>query len=458
MTRGFPFVWLALFAGCGPVPLRVAHESAPTPVGWRLQSFVKPRTFVPDVRFGRHLAVTESHVFASSPTSSDCGGPEIALSCDRSGVVFRYPLEPSPGDGHPIKARRPVDNGRFGRALAASGDWLWVGASEDSEGRSQAGVIHAVALEGALPVPLEALNPEDPQGFGGFGSLVAVAPPWAAAISDNACPQDSSDCESADKGLLHIFRWSGSTWQLVDEHVVGRVHGAGRRLVMNTETLILGQPPNPNACIDNMDSKGAVTVFRRNGESWTRSGQVVADGGCDGFGASLAMDGGELFVGVPGAGEVRIFDLRALELSDIATVGDGATSGFGLSLAVDDEVLVVGAPYDRGCKTVADPRFYDPLESLNLDCIEGSSRGPGAVYLFERGRLDTPTLLFKGLVAQPSANYGLEVALGLRTLVVSAPNDASLGTGVGQLVLPDGGLSPGVEGSGALYFYARPEL
>ena len=139
--------------------------------------------------------------------------------------------------------------------------------------------------------------------------------------------------------------WTQATTLTAIDHAT--VRGFGSAVILNGGLAIVGALPD--------EGNGAVYVFRRDGANWSQismlAGQNTDEN--DRFGTALAVSGGRLFVGAPGADDGRgaVFVLRnfaspggrTVETILRPTEGEG-NQFFGANLSVLDDVALVGAP------------------------------------------------------------------------------------------------------------------
>ena len=103
------------------------------------------------------------------------------------------------------------------------------------------------------------------------------------------------------------------------------------------------------------DGAGAVYVFTRAGDAWSRRSRFQPDEGGNGFGTGIALDGASLLVSTAPSPEVFVAEVHAFQL-DRATGGLeplgrlepeqdlGERNLFGTALAVKGSLALVGAP------------------------------------------------------------------------------------------------------------------
>ena len=162
---------------------------------------------------------------------------------------------------------------------------------------------------------------------------------------------------------------------------------------------------------------GAIYVFTKPSDGdWTSTiteTKLTATGGAadDLFGASVALYGGTIVVGAPGAGSAYVFTKNSGVWSQAANLtASNAETGdeFGISVAVDDDTIAVGA-YGKDGNSLADS---------------------GLVYVFVKPEADggwanasTETVQLRASDRAANANFGRSVAVDGGTIVVGASGD-----------------------------------
>ena len=171
---------------------------------------------------------------------------------------------------------------------------------------------------------------------------------------------------------------------------------------------------------------GAIYVFTKPSDGdWTSTiteTKLTATGGAadDLFGASVALYGGTIVVGAPGAGSAYVFTRNSetgewSQVAKLTASNAGADDLFGNSVAVDDDTIAVGA-YGKDGNSLADS---------------------GLVYVFVKSggvawATTTETVQLRASDRAANDNFGRSVAVGSSTIVVGASGDrnaADLSTG-----------------------------
>lgn len=297
---------------------------------------------------------------------------------------------------------------QFGRALARSGSTLAVGArqvvvvSPQAAEGIQSGAVFIFRDEGAALLPLQRIEPPDPDEGDLFGEAIALA---GDLLLVGASGADREGLE--DRGVAYILR-RGADGFVPEATLAPPQPAAALRFgsaveVLDADTVAVGMP-GASACA--ADAPGRVAVYRRVAGTWTAVTTLVSPQAApgDAFGAALAVQGDRLLVGLPcvaGAGAltqsgaVDAFESGA-GFGFVARLLDPqptARARFGAALRLDADLALVGAPGD-----VASTRgFVRPfarsggafVAGTRIEAVDGAA-GDGFGFSIDR---DGDTLL-----------------------------------------------------------------
>jgi choice-of-anchor B domain-containing protein len=227
----------------------------------------------------------------------------------------------------------------------------------------------------------------------------------------------------------------------------------GKALAASGSTLAVWRPGGEEA-------PGTIFAFERTGQVWSQVARLRPSDALpsDSAGFALALDGGSLAVGAPGAGGgtgvVYVFhrgpDGRWTEEAELTATAPQPGSGFGRAVALRGDSLLVGAPLlgegrgggylfvrqsgvwrqdsqllvqgaDPGDLGGARAAFWRDWAIL---AAPGESERVGAVFLFERPSSDAPWFGARRLMApdgRPSGLFGSSLAPVGDELWVGAP-------------------------------------
>jgi photosystem II stability/assembly factor-like uncharacterized protein len=180
-------------------------------------------------------------------------------------------------------------------------------------------------------------------------------------------------------------------------------------LLASADTALVGAP---NHAVNGNAGQGAVYVFTRSGNTWTKTQTLTASDGTesDSFGQSLAFDGGNLIIGAPNTGDFQgvayIFtesggtwaEVQKIEADDAAS-----STQFGWSVAIQGDTAMVGS----------------------IGASVPPTNGVGAVYVFtQSGGTWSQAQKFSSDDGVFGDSFGWAIALDGNTVIVGA-NTAS---------------------------------
>ena len=350
--------------------------------------------------FGRAVAVGDGEVFVGEAGNQIVPGTVYVFRRRSTGWEEVARLRASDG----------VRDDGFGAAIAVEGGTLLVSAAARDEGgavyvfeRSSAGDWMEVGRLPAVDV--------DPRGdYGATLALVGdIAMVGAPALT-------AASAESPAAGAVYVFERSGGGWSagaVLSEGDAG--NGFGAALALQSGRVLVGAPL--------ADSAGTAYSFSGDGGLWRLDGTILARGvrRGDRFGASLTSDGDEALVAAPGrnGGEGVVFTFRRERAGgEWSSVGrlipfDGFQSdGFGASLGLGDGEVWVGSPQAGGRRGAAYvfsreissgwgsvtkimdagvgsgggfAAALDVEDDLAVLGVSGADYGVGSAVIFERG-------------------------------------------------------------------------
>lgn len=238
----------------------------------------------------------------------------------------------------------PSARAQFGRAIALSGDWAFVGAP----GQDGTGAVHVFRRTAGKWAAAGMLSAEGLMAGDGFGQALSVDGDRIAATAPG---------HDASKGMVFVFRRGADGTWAQEAAVAGRrvppTSRLGESVVLSGTSLYAGAP-NANGFA------GMVVGFTRSaGNEWSESTTLTPfEAGSNRFGISVAKVGDEIWIGAPfsDAREGRIY--RAMmnadgDLTGMVKLGSDSLSvgaGFGEVMLVQGNSAVIGMPRDAGSK------------------------------------------------------------------------------------------------------------
>ncbi|HEX7049350.1 MAG TPA: choice-of-anchor B family protein [Longimicrobiales bacterium] len=322
--------------------------------------------------------------------------PLLAWAVRAEAQTFR-PLEPA----DPLAAQMAG----FGAAIAIGDGVVFIGEPQNTL-RPGMVYVYGRGADGAW-VERTQLRASDAENSDGFGASLAVE---GGTLVVGAAAQNGGT------GAVYIFERSGDAWRqalrlVPADGAAGDAFGAS--LALSGDFLLVGAPGQ-------MERKGAVYVYRREGGTWSAAGKLEASDGAaqDVFGSAIAVANGRALIGAArkgdGLGAVYAFRLEGdawRETGRLEARGLDAPAGFGGALAMRGAEAFVGAPlaggsigavyafrldeesgewestarltaFDGGRRTAFGASIAPTGDALWVGA-PGASRFQGAVYVFE---------------------------------------------------------------------------
>ncbi|MAE45816.1 MAG: integrin [Planctomycetes bacterium] len=295
---------------------------------WSQQAYLKASNTDSDDAFGQSVALDgDTLVVGANEASNATGVNGNALDNSASSSGAAYVFFRSGGTWSQqayLKASNTDASDFFGWSVALDGDTVVVGA--DSESSNATGVNgnqldNSADSSGAAYVfvrsdgiwsqqaYLKASNTESNDTFGtsvaldGDTLMVGADGEDSNATGVNGNQLDNSSNRS---GAAYVFVRSDGTWSqqaYLKASNTGAGDVFGRSLALDGDTLVVGaSSEDGGTLLNNLPESGAAYVFVRSGGIWSQENYVKAldTESADGFGVSVALDGGTLLVGAWG--------------------------------------------------------------------------------------------------------------------------------------------------------------
>jgi hypothetical protein len=206
----------------------------------------------------------------------------VATTYGTREVVYYAPAGAPLTWAPPVTLPQPVSVGGsagYGDALAASGDWLFVGAPLDDGIGTNAGAVYVFERVAGGWVFRQKLTAPETVAFDRFGNAVAVQGQTAVVGAWNR-----SDV-NFNNGAAYVFTESGGTWSYA-EKLANPTHPAraeyqwfGYSVALGGEWMIVGAANQLHWCFvdgarqrDYAYGAGAVFVYRWDGSTWEHRG------------------------------------------------------------------------------------------------------------------------------------------------------------------------------------------
>lgn len=390
-------------------------------------------------RLGDRVAISMETIAVSAPGDDDAGHD--------AGVVYTWDRSPL-GDwvpGERISVGFATPDGRMGTSIAATSDRLFVGVPGGERCDKPGGMVFTYTSQGRDWVPESRIQAPDVAPDAEFGAAVDVDGGWAIV----GAPMDGDRRE----GSAHVYQNIAGDWMLVRSLRPAGVESDasyGARVAIDGDWMAIAAPDGRG---DAGDASGFVEIYQRTGSDWTLQRRLTVDDALAGraeIGAAVALEGGRLLIGAPGAwgetGAVLALEspftgsLQVIE-ADLALPGDR----FGHAVTFDGDHALFGAPgtgADEGTVYTAEfgGAWGTPEEIPGLPTSAGSRLGSSLDLLGRAGIAGAPGAGSASMVYRTSegwewfadrqgdvaAGYGAEVLLVGDLLLVAAPQDGTL--------------------------------
>ena len=268
-----------------------------------------------------------------------------------------------------LVAPDPIDRHRFGSSVAIYGDRAAVGAPYDDDAGGGAGAVYVFRREGTSWVLEDKLTPSG--GFGSMGRSVALTD---SRVLAGAWLDDDNGMYS---GSAYVFRREGQTW--TEEGKLLASDGAegdhfGGSVDLDTDLAVIGAHMADGADYQS----GAAYVFRRSGENWAQEAKLTASDGrqYDRF-ADAAVEGNIVLVGAESHDLDEEFNVGAVYVFDY----DSISWTEQLKLVATD-----GAQNDEFGSAVSLDGGLALVGALGVDTLAGST---GGAYVIQLAAVDT---------------------------------------------------------------------
>ncbi|MFY9345288.1 MAG: cadherin-like beta sandwich domain-containing protein [Planctomycetota bacterium] len=415
-----------------------------------------------------------------------------AVTRDYRLIVRRAPLAEFAQEAYG-KASNTGTNDEFGLGIALDGDTLVVGAPrEDSaatgingvqnnEDAANSGAVYVFVRDGTTWQQQAYIKASNTGAGDFFGVCVAVRGDTMAVgayLEDSNATGiggDQGNNSAVDSGAVYVFTRSAGVWTqeaYVKASNTDGGDGFGIHVSLGDEMLVVGAFSEDSAAVgidgnqadNSANESGAAYVFTRSAGTWTQQAYVKASntGAGDQFGVRTALAGETLVVGAyledsaatgiggaqgsngaPDSGAVYVFTRDGATWTQQAYVkasNTGGGDGFGIGLAIDGDTMAVGAWQEDSNAT-----------GIGGNQANNSAGNSGAAYVFTRdGGTWTQQAYVKASNTGGGDQFGQRVALHGDNLVVGAPQEDSVATGING-----NQASNGAGNSGACYLFLR---
>jgi hypothetical protein len=430
---------------------------------WSQQQILTAADGAANDYFGSSLALSGDTLAVGAYSDS------IGLNTDQGSVYVFARANGTWSQQQKLTANDGAANDHFGRAVAASGDVIVIGAEDDDLGtQSGQGSVYVFARSGATWGQYAKLTVEEGAANDLFGHAVAIRGDLVLA----GAPANQVG-QNAQQGAVYTFTVAadfGFSILSASDGVSG--DSFGHSVAISGTTAVVGA-----RAVGDLD--GAVYVFVRPFGSWTFQQKLTVSGNGRFFGSAVAIEGDRIVVGeegngghnngsgIEGSAYVFVRSNNVWSQQQKLQASDGVNGNyFGCAVAISGNTVIIGARLNFGGVSFSDAGAYvftfdgnvwNQQQKLlpstgsswgfgNAVAVEGDvalvgayNNSPGgAVFFFTRsnGTWSQQQILSVGWAG---AEFGTSVSLNNDTAVIGAPGEK-----IGQN-----------DGQGAAYVYQR---
>ncbi|MEZ0485886.1 FG-GAP repeat protein [Fibrella aquatica] len=260
--------------------------------GWSEQQKITPTDAASLDFFGFSVSLSGNYAFvgAMGKTINGNTGQGAVYVFVRSGSTWSQQQRITASDGS------KGDN--FGRNLAASGDYIVVGArSKIIGGNAAQGTAYVFMRSGTSWSEQQRIIASDGAVNDNFGDAVAIDGDYAVIGASGKTINGNSG-----QGAAYVFTRSGTSWSqqqrlVATEGSTGDNFGSSVSIL--NDLAVVGAP---NKTIAGNSEQGAVYLFTRSGTTWNQQ-QLWLNGGegaaYDNYGKSVSLSGDYIVIGAP---------------------------------------------------------------------------------------------------------------------------------------------------------------
>ncbi len=321
----------------------VFHRSG---LDWSLNATLTALDGAANDHFGAALAMDDGVLAVGAPGADG--------DASDAGAVYVFTLNNNAwSQAQKVTAPNGVANDNFGRAVALDGNTLAVGAPmAEPGGTSNAGAVFVFVQSGGLWSHQATLTASDAGSGDHMGAAVALYGDRVAAGAADANPTGATD-----GGKVYLFLRQGATWSqeaILTANDAAANDAFGYAVALDDSTLAVGAPgADAGSTVD----AGAVYLFAMSNGQWSQSARLTASDAAagDALGSALDLRAGLLLAGAPLAasgstadvGAAYVFRQSGASWEQEARLGaSNGESGdaVGQAVAIDGGWLTLGTP------------------------------------------------------------------------------------------------------------------
>jgi hypothetical protein len=306
------------------------------------------------------------HAVALGPDVALVGAPENAGSTGAGpGSAYIFEAATQWKQKARLKASDGARGDWFGGAVAISPGIALVGAyGDDNSFGADGGSAYVFASNGTNWNFETKLQPVEGNTSANFGISVALSG-QTAVIGGNKV----LSAQQFYVGGAFIFVRDGTNWTQqarLNPVGIGRDDEFGYSVAISGDTVIVGSPQDDLATDEDV---GSAYIFLRNGTTWSQQAKILATthAAADRFGYSVGLSGDTAVIGAPlldknnlvDSGSVSIFVRNGAtwtEQTTLPLIPGKAGDRFGSAVAISGDSVLIGAPYgDAFFPLISDP-------------------------------------------------------------------------------------------------------
>ena len=293
-------------------------------------------------QFGASLDLEGDRLLVGAPGTSGLSGKALKGTTPLQAALFQR-AQGQWTQKETFSSQGSSTDDQFGASVSLSGGMVAIGAPGDDSMGTDSGAAYIFEVdEGDNFVQGTKVMPPSPNNGGNFGASVS------ASQDKFAVGAPGSQVGGATAGTVSMFQSISTNLA----NPIGTLQGStnngdqfGSSVSLDGGTLMVGAPGEDDG---GMNDTGAAYLF--GGDNFTMMGSVKPDtpeaGG--GFGTAVALSGGKIAIGAPGAsggkGNVSLFGINLSQGLQQQVAAGLNQAGFGTAVAIDPQNLVVGAP------------------------------------------------------------------------------------------------------------------
>ncbi len=252
----------------------------------------------------------------------------------------------------------------FGRSVALSGDYAFVGAPRATTIHDTlVGAVYVFKKEGGIWSESQRLIPSDGTMFDFFGGKISIHGDYAAITANSKV--DSM----GQRGYIYIFKFENGTWSeqtKIRGSGIPQYNSFGQSISLHENHLIVGS----SFGLTPTNEVGIAHLFERDGDTWTETKTFVpADvEQPDLFGSAVAMYDNVILVSAPNNSEV---------LGDVV----GAVYVFRYSNGIwKEEIKLLPSYLVAGLSYGSSLAIYKDIALIGANEINSGRWSPGSAY------------------------------------------------------------------------------